>query len=151
MLVATKYEEIYAPEVRDFVYITDNAYTSDEILEMEYRILKALDFDMTIVSPLRFVDCLVKKLNQDSLVQNFAYYLIELTLVESKLIKYKPSLLALTSIYIATKICKKQEESMNSIYDMRERIHVSESEVKTCAKDLCLLLKGSQKCSLQAV
>jgi G2/mitotic-specific cyclin-B, other len=27
MLIATKYEEIYAPEVRDFVYITDNAYT----------------------------------------------------------------------------------------------------------------------------
>jgi hypothetical protein len=27
MLIASKYEEIYAPEVRDFVYITDNAYT----------------------------------------------------------------------------------------------------------------------------
>lgn len=47
MLIATKYEEIYAPEVRDFVYITDNAYTSDEILETEFRILKALDFDIT--------------------------------------------------------------------------------------------------------
>ena len=50
MLIATKYEEIYAPEVRDFVYITDNAYTADEILEMEYRILKALDFDVTTPS-----------------------------------------------------------------------------------------------------
>jgi cyclin B len=27
MLIASKYEEIYAPEVNDFVYITDNAYT----------------------------------------------------------------------------------------------------------------------------
>lgn len=35
MLIASKYEEIYAPEVRDFVYITDNAYTKEEILEME--------------------------------------------------------------------------------------------------------------------
>jgi len=26
MLIASKYEEIYAPEVRDFVYITDKAY-----------------------------------------------------------------------------------------------------------------------------
>lgn len=32
MLIASKYEEIYAPEVRDFVYITDNAYTKEEIL-----------------------------------------------------------------------------------------------------------------------
>jgi cyclin B len=31
MLIASKYEEIYAPEVRDFVYITDNAYTKEEI------------------------------------------------------------------------------------------------------------------------
>ena len=29
MLIASKYEEIYAPEVRDFVYITDNAYTKE--------------------------------------------------------------------------------------------------------------------------
>jgi cyclin B len=32
MLIASKYEEIYAPEVRDFVYITDNAYSRVEIL-----------------------------------------------------------------------------------------------------------------------
>lgn len=35
MLIASKYEEIYAPEVRDFVYITDRAYTKEEILKME--------------------------------------------------------------------------------------------------------------------
>jgi len=28
MLIASKYEEIYAPEVRDFEYITDKAYDS---------------------------------------------------------------------------------------------------------------------------
>lgn len=32
MLIASKYEEIYAPEVRDFVFITDNAYSRSEIL-----------------------------------------------------------------------------------------------------------------------
>ena len=32
MLIASKYEEIYAPEVRDFVYITDKAYLKEEIL-----------------------------------------------------------------------------------------------------------------------
>lgn len=35
MLISSKYEEIYAPEVRDFVYITDKAYTKEEILAME--------------------------------------------------------------------------------------------------------------------
>jgi len=32
MLIASKYEEIYAPEIRDFVYITDKAYTKEQIL-----------------------------------------------------------------------------------------------------------------------
>lgn len=29
MHIAAKYEEIYAPEVVDFVYITNNAYTKE--------------------------------------------------------------------------------------------------------------------------
>ena len=52
MLIATKYEEIYAPEVKDFVYIADNAYTNEQILQMEYNILKALNFDVTTPSSL---------------------------------------------------------------------------------------------------
>lgn len=39
MLIACKYEEIYPPIVKDFVYITDNAYTKEEILDMERKIL----------------------------------------------------------------------------------------------------------------
>ena len=35
MLIASKYEEIYAPEVKDFVYITDKAYSKDQILQLE--------------------------------------------------------------------------------------------------------------------
>ena len=46
MLIASKYEEIYAPEVADFVYITDNAYSKNEILDMEVTILKTLDFNL---------------------------------------------------------------------------------------------------------
>lgn len=34
MLLAAKYEEIWAPEVRDFVYISDKAYNRSQILEM---------------------------------------------------------------------------------------------------------------------
>ena len=44
MLIASKYEEMYAPEVRDFVYITDNAYSSVEIRAMEQKMLRQLDF-----------------------------------------------------------------------------------------------------------
>lgn len=39
MLISTKYEEIYPPTVKDFVYITDEAYTKQDVLDMESDIL----------------------------------------------------------------------------------------------------------------
>lgn len=44
MLIATKYEEIYPPTVKDFIFVTKNAYTRDEILEMEMQMLYSLEF-----------------------------------------------------------------------------------------------------------
>ena len=42
MVIASKYEEIYPPVINDFVYFTDNAYSRDDILKMEERMLKTL-------------------------------------------------------------------------------------------------------------
>lgn len=33
MLIATKYEEIYPPFIKDFIFMTDSAYTKQQILE----------------------------------------------------------------------------------------------------------------------
>jgi cyclin B len=66
MLIASKYEEIYAPEVRDFVYITDKAYTREEILAMESSILSTLDFNICTPSSLRFLERFSKLSNANS-------------------------------------------------------------------------------------
>ena len=55
MLVASKYEEMYAPEIGDFVYITDNAYTEKQIRKMEIEILGVLGFDLGRPLPLHFL------------------------------------------------------------------------------------------------
>ena len=47
MFLASKYEEIYAPECRDFVYISDKAYTREQILAMEGAVLAKLNFQLT--------------------------------------------------------------------------------------------------------
>lgn len=108
MLIASKYEEIYAPEVRDFVYITDKAYTREQILAQENDILKSLDFDITISSPYRFLERYAKISESDDLIFNYARYLIELTLIENKMLKWKPSLVTCSAIYTAKKILKRQ-------------------------------------------
>ena len=42
LLIATKYEEIYPPTVKDFIYLTDDTYTRDQILTMEFNILHCI-------------------------------------------------------------------------------------------------------------
>merc|ERR1739848_603595 len=48
-------EEIYAPEVNDFVYITDDAYSANDIKQMELRILKAIKCDLGDPLPINFL------------------------------------------------------------------------------------------------
>jgi hypothetical protein len=55
MFIASKYEEMFVPEVGDFVYICANAYTKDEILQMERTILQTLKFSISRPLPLHFL------------------------------------------------------------------------------------------------
>jgi len=107
MLVASKYEEIYAPEVQDFVYITDKAYTKEEILDQEYKMLKILDFDTTTCSSYRFLLRYHKLSESDPFIFNMARYLLEISLVDYKMLKHHPSLLAASALYLSQKIVKK--------------------------------------------
>ena len=40
MSFCSKFEEIWAPEVKDFVYITDETYNRDQVLRMEQLMIK---------------------------------------------------------------------------------------------------------------
>jgi len=72
MLITTKYEEIYPPTVKDFVYITDNAYSREEVLDMESDILQTLDFDLQQTSCYRFLERYAKVMRADSVAFNLA-------------------------------------------------------------------------------
>lgn len=106
MLIACKYEEIYPPIVKDFVYITDNAYSKDEILEMERKMLQTLDFDIQITSSFRFLERFAKVAKIDPLIFNLSRYLLELSLVNYKMLKYNQSNLASSALYLSLKMTK---------------------------------------------
>ena len=48
MFIAAKYEEIYPPDVGEFVYITDDTYNKRQVLRMEHLVLKVLGFDLSL-------------------------------------------------------------------------------------------------------
>ncbi|KAJ3440054.1 cyclin-a2-4 [Anaeramoeba flamelloides] len=107
MLIASKYEEIYPPEVDDFVYITSNSYTREEILKMESLMLNVLHFRVTFASPYFFIQRYIKaagvgmKMAQYLKLKLLSNYLLELTLPRIKMIKYRPSQLASAAVYLA--------------------------------------------------
>jgi cyclin B len=63
MLVAIKYEEIYAPELQDFVYISDKAFSRKDLLEMEGVLLNVLGFLLTVPISHIFDTCFLKIVN----------------------------------------------------------------------------------------
>lgn len=57
MFIASKYEEVYSvPHVRDLVYVCDNAYPKEEILEAEGKIISLLSFDLLTTSSYRMLN-----------------------------------------------------------------------------------------------
>jgi len=50
LFIASKYEEIYPPDLGEFVYITDDSYTKQQILNMEKLILKVINWFQLIIS-----------------------------------------------------------------------------------------------------
>ena len=88
LLIACKYEEIYPPEISSFVYITDNAYKKEDILNYEIKILEDLEYDLTYPTIHRYLEIVSIKLGlpDDKTFYNKMMYLSELCL--SKLIFY---------------------------------------------------------------
>jgi cyclin B len=65
LFLASKYEEIYPPQLRDFIEVTDRSYSKYELLEMESKIVGALNFSLTVPSTLRFLERYARLLTSD--------------------------------------------------------------------------------------
>jgi len=46
LVLSRKCEEITPPHVEDFYYITDNTYTRQDVVKMEFDILNFLKYEM---------------------------------------------------------------------------------------------------------
>ena len=63
LMIACKHEEIDLPKIDDFIYITDNAYTKEEMVKIENDILCALYFSLLFPSPIKFFEYLSLNFN----------------------------------------------------------------------------------------
>lgn len=101
LLIACKYEEIFPIVVRDCVYITDQAYTREEVLEMEQMILRRLKFEITVPTSWTFLVRFLKVAKATDRQHHRAQYYLERSLQEHDGLSFRPSMLAATSLFLA--------------------------------------------------
>ena len=150
LMIASKYEEIYAPEVKDFVYITDKAYQKHEILKMETKILSLLKFEVCVPSSYRFLQRYGKLLTggEEDVSFFLAQFLMEAAMIAgSNFLRYSPSMLAAGSLYAAQKCLSRS--GWNDLIGKEGKF--VEGEVKECAKYLSGVGQGQGKSTLNAL
>lgn len=147
-VIASKYEEIYPPEIKDFIRVTERAVSKDEIIRMEKQILKQLKFDLSCASVLRFVQRMGKILSLTDTVYNLALYLCEMQLQDYGMLKHSPSLVAASASFLSYRLIKGSCMEWSAL-TKTESGH-SEEEVRKCAMDLLSVLQAQEKIGLSA-
>lgn len=127
MFLASKYEEMYPPEISDFAYVTDSAYTTAQIRDMEMTILRVLKFKLGRPLPLQFLrraskiyevcwgqrecpwvffvfqpTCVLSQVTAEQ--HMLAKYLLELTMVDYEMVHLPPSIVASAALALTMKV-----------------------------------------------
>ena len=146
MFIACKYEEIYPPELKDFVYITDGAYAKPDVLHMEYKMLKSLNFNITFPTQWSIFEIFRKKLDLNEKTFKLAWFLMELCLIDYKALKYKMSYLAASAILIASKSLGVYRNNW-----FTKNIGIDEKDLEECCNEIYNFYVYNSTHNLQAI
>ena len=153
LMISCKHEEINVPKVEDFIYITDNAYTKEEVFKMENDVLSKLNFELLYPSPIKFYEYLSLHFNFSKKYHMLGKYLMETFLLDLKWIKYKPSIISCACAYIVMKFFKMENYRQSyekKFYLLDENVNTIPHScgVKDCAQDICVFVDNINNTSL---
>ena len=153
LLLSCKHEEITLPKIEDFIYITDNAYIKQDVIDMENDILDVLNFDLIFPSPIKFYEYMALNFGFDRKKFLMGKYLMESFMVDINWVKYRASVIACSCIYIVMKYYKMEtyKEAYDRKYynlnenDVNDIKYQNELDIKDCAKDICVFVDNVNK------
>jgi hypothetical protein len=153
MLIASKYEEIYAPEVKDFVYITDKAYSEKQIMDMELKVIKSLKFQLGRPLPLHFLRRASKAGEVEAVTHTLAKYIMELSMTDYSLVAEPPSRLAASALALAVRILEPGLTSMTEVWtpSLRYYTQYELSDLFATMQKLATVLLGAPTAKLNTV
>ncbi|KAF2544826.1 hypothetical protein F2Q70_00020003, partial [Brassica cretica] len=148
MLIASKYEEIFAPRVEEFCSITDNTYTRDQVLEVENQVLAHFSFQIYTPTPKTFLRRFLRAAHASYLslhleLEFLASYLTELTLIDYHFLKFPPSVIAASAIFLAKWTLDQSKHPWNPTLEHYTTYKASDLKASVYAlQDLQLNTKG---------
>jgi hypothetical protein len=101
MFIASKYEEVLTPHIGNFVHIADDGFTVEEVLSAERYTLQTLKYDLSYPNPMNFLRRISKADNYDVQTRTIGKYLMEISLVDHRFMRYPQSHIAATAMYVA--------------------------------------------------
>ncbi|KAG5336151.1 CCNB protein, partial [Acromyrmex heyeri] len=154
MFIASKYEEMYSPDISDFVYITDKAYSKIDILNMEMLIVKTLDYSFGRPLPLHFLRRYSKAGKALPIHHTMAKYFLEESLVYYEMCHYPPSLIAAAAIYLAFLIIGNDEDDEGKVIwsdTLAYYSTYSKDDVLPAVHDIAAIITNAENSKYQAV
>jgi hypothetical protein len=145
-------EEIYSPEVQDFVHVSDRAFKRQDLISMEGQLLNVLDFKLTFPTHFVFLTRWTRVANADKRQKLFASYCVERTLQEYAFLKYKPSLVAAAGLYLAMETIP-FENGSSSVWTSLLEKHTGYSlaALQDCTKEMKDIVADAEHRTLLAV
>ncbi len=105
MFIASKYEEILAPSVEEFVFMTENGYSKEEILKGEWIVLQTLEFNIShYCSPYSWMRKISHADDYDIQTRTLSKFLAEVSLLDHRFLRVKPSMIAAIGMYTARRM-----------------------------------------------
>ena len=150
LLMSCKSQEIYYPKLDDLINITDNAYSKQELIEMEHNVLKELNFNIMSPTSNIFFNIIAKAFNFDKKQFFSGKYFLESSLLDYQMIKYSSSVIAASCAYIIMKFFGIHDyQCLYSNDVIKEKC--PQEKIKEAVIELCLFVKNLSKSDLKAV
>lgn len=101
LLLASKYEDVEAPEIGDCTYVCDQTYHASQVLAMELDILRALEWRIPRPNAHAWLARCMAIAQADAPTRHAAEYYAQRLLLELDVFDFKPSLVAAAASWLA--------------------------------------------------
>ena len=131
LFIACKYEEKNYPNAKEFAHLADGAYDKSDLLNFELKMLSELNFEITYSVQWTLFVIYKIKLDLDNKTFFFAWFLMELCLIDYDILNFKVNEIVASTILIAAKSTGVYKSNW-----FKDKIGIDENNLQECCEEI---------------